>query len=69
MDEGPAVRRRPSRPPTRWHQFTEEARARARRSSTSTITSRATIVNRMGLAAKIAHRRQLKKLAEEQEGK
>lgn len=28
-----------------------------------------TIVNRMGSAAKIAHRRQLKKLAQEQEGK
>ena len=28
-----------------------------------------TIVNRMGAAAKIAHRRQLKKLTEKQEGK
>jgi peptide deformylase len=28
-----------------------------------------TIVNRMGAAARIAHRRQLKRLAEKQEGK
>ena len=72
VDEGPAVQEgdrhghRPRRPP-----FTEEAEgmyARCLQHEYDHIEGM-TIVNRMGSAAKIAHRRQLKKLAEEQEGK
>ena len=53
------------------HPFTEEAEgmyARCLQHEYDHIEGM-TIVNRMGSAAKIAHRRQLKKLAQEQEGK
>ena len=53
------------------HPFTEEAEgmyARCLQHEYDHIEGM-TIVNRMGTTARIAHRRQLKKLAEEQEGK
>jgi len=53
------------------HEFTEEAEglyARCLQHEYDHIEG-TVIVNRMGEAAKIAHRRQLKKLADEQEGK
>ncbi len=53
------------------HEFTEEAEgmyARCLQHEYDHIEG-TTIVNRMSTTAKIAHRRQLKKLAEEQEGK
>jgi peptide deformylase len=53
------------------HEFTEEAEgmyARCLQHEYDHIEGR-TIVNRMSTTARIAHRRQLKKLAEEQEGK